>query len=383
MSNHDKATFKIKKPDGAERTVILLKEKMEEDDEQNKVKSFLLKGNKTIGFISLPSFYQDWDNENSGVNGCANDVAKEILKLKKENIEGLIIDLRYNGGGSMDEAIELSGIFIDFGPVGMDKGRDTKIYTLKDVNRGTIYDGPLMLMVNGYTASASEMVAGTLQDYHRAVIVGTPTYGKATAQVVLPMDTAVDTEKDITKIKTNSYFKVTVSKLYRVNGTTAQAGGVQPDVVLPDMLEAHPQLEADNPYVLISPAIEGNKYFKPYPVMNIDNLKTFAQQKINASSYFKQLKNYIQFVKAEDENKEVSLKLSDVIEQEKKAAKEDMDTAAVHAEISSYIVENNLFEKEQLKVNDNLKELNDQWIKFLKRDPYLQIAYDMMLLMIK
>jgi carboxyl-terminal processing protease len=383
MSNHDKATFKIKKPDGAERTVILLKEKMEEDDEQNKVKSFLLKGNKTIGFISLPSFYQDWDNENSGVNGCANDVAKEILKLKKENIEGLIIDLRYNGGGSMDEAIELSGIFIDFGPVGMDKGRDTKIYTLKDVNRGTIYDGPLMLMVNGYTASASEMVAGTLQDYHRAVIVGTPTYGKATAQVVLPMDTAVDTEKDITKIKTNSYFKVTVSKLYRVNGTTAQAGGVQPDVVLPDMLEANPQLEADNPYVLISPAIEGNKYFKPYPVMNIDNLKTFAQQKINASSYFKQLKNYIQFVKAEDENKEVSLKLSDVIEQEKKAAKEDMDTAAVHAEISSYIVENNLFEKEQLKVNDNLKELNDQWIKFLKRDPYLQIAYDMMLLMIK
>jgi carboxyl-terminal processing protease len=383
MSNHDKATFKIKKPDGAERTVILLKEKMEEDDEQNKVKSFLLKGNKTIGFISLPSFYQDWDNENSGVNGCANDVAKEILKLKKENIEGLIIDLRYNGGGSMDEAIELSGIFIDFGPVGMDKGRDTKIYTLKDVNRGTIYDGPLMLMVNGYTASASEMVAGTLQDYHRAVIVGTPTYGKATAQVVLPMDTAVDTEKDITKIKTNSYFKVAVSKLYRVNGTTAQAGGVQPDVVLPDMLEAHPQLEADNPYVLISPAIEGNKYFKPYPVMNIDNLKTFAQQKINASSYFKQLKNYIQFVKAEDENKEVSLKLSDVIEQEKKAAKEDMDTAAVHAEISSYIVENNLFEKEQLKVNDNLKELNDQWIKFLKRDPYLQIAYDMMLLMIK
>ena len=189
MSNHDKATFKIKKPDGAERTVILLKEKMEEDDEHNKVKSFLLKGSKTIGFISLPSFYQDWENENSGVNGCANDVAKEILKLKKENIEGLIIDLSYNGGGSMEEAVELSGIFIDFGPVGMQKGRDSKIYTLKDVNRGTIYDGPLMLMVNGYTASASEMVAGTLQDYHRAVIVGTPTYGKATAQVVLPMDT--------------------------------------------------------------------------------------------------------------------------------------------------------------------------------------------------
>ena len=365
MSNHDKATFKIKKPDGTERTVILLKEKMEEDDDQNKVKSFLLKGSKTIGFISLPSFYQDWENESTGVNGCANDVAKEILKLKKENIEGLIIDLRYNGGGSMDEAIELSGIFIDFGPVGMDKGRDAKVYTLKDVNRGTIYDGPLMLMVNGYTASASEMVAGTLQDYHRAVIVGTPTYGKATAQVVLPMDTTIEVTKDISKIKTDSYFKVTVSKLYRVNGTTAQAKGVQPDVVLPDMLEAHPQREADNPYVLISPPVEANKYFKPYPVMNIDNLKTLAQQKINASSYFQQLKSYIEFVKAEDENKEVSLKLSDVIEEEK-SSKRRYGYCFFKKESAPYTVENNSFEKEQLKVNDNLKEMNDQWTKFLK-----------------
>jgi carboxyl-terminal processing protease len=383
MSNHDKATFKIKKPDGSERTVILLKEKMEEDDDQNKVKSFLLKGSKTIGFISLPSFYQDWENESTGVNGCANDVAKEILKLKKENIEGLIIDLRYNGGGSMDEAIELSGIFIDVGPVGMYKGRDAKIYTLKDGNRGTIYDGPLMLMVNGYTASASEMVAGTLQDYHRAVIVGTPTYGKATAQVVLPMDTTIELDKDISKIKTDSYFKVTVSKLYRVNGTTAQANGVQPDVVLPDMLEAHAERESDNPYVLISPAVEANKYFKPYPLMNIDNLKALAQQKINASSYFQQLKNYIQFVKAGDANKEVSLKLSDVIEEEKKAAKENVDTASVKTEDSAYTVENNSFEKEQLKVNDNLKAMNEQWTKFLRKDPYLEIAYDMMLLMIK
>jgi carboxyl-terminal processing protease len=310
-------------------------------------------------------------------------VAKEILKLKKENIEGLIIDLRYNGGGSMDEAIELSGIFIDVGPVGMYKGRDAKIYTLKDGNRGTIYDGPLMLMVNGYTASASEMVAGTLQDYHRAVIVGTPTYGKATAQVVLPMDTTIELDKDISKIKTDSYFKVTVSKLYRVNGTTAQANGVQPDVVLPDMLEAHAERESDNPYVLISPAVEANKYFKPYPLMNIDNLKALAQQKINASSYFQQLKNYIQFVKAGDANKEVSLKLSDVIEEEKKAAKENVDTASVKTEDSAYTVENNSFEKEQLKVNDNLKAMNEQWTKFLRKDPYLEIAYDMMLLMIK
>src|SRR5205085_944707 len=136
MSNHEKATFKIKKADGSERVLSLWKEK-EEDEQENKVKSFLLKGNKTVGFISLPAFYEDWENE-KGVKGCANDVAKEILKLKKENIEGLILDLRYNGGGSMQEAVELAGLFIDAGPVGQYKTRDAKVYTLKDVNRGTV-----------------------------------------------------------------------------------------------------------------------------------------------------------------------------------------------------------------------------------------------------
>jgi carboxyl-terminal processing protease len=383
MSNHDKATFKIKKQDGTERTVVLLKEKMDEDDDQNKVKSFLLKGVKTIGFISLPSFYQDWDNVSTGVNGCANDVAKEILKLKKENIQGLIIDLRYNGGGSLGEAVDLSGIFIDYGPVGMEKGRDSIMYTLRDVNRGIIYDGPLMLMVNGYTASASEVVAGTLQDYHRAVIVGSPTYGKATAQVVLPMDTTIDINKDNSNKKSDDYFKLTVSKLYRVNGTTAQASGVQPDILLPDILEAHPRREADNDHVLVSPVVEANKYFKPYPAINLDNLKALAQQKVGSMPYFQRLKNHLDLIKAGGENEDESLKLSDAVDEEKKAVEESMDTASVPGEIPPYTVENNEFDKEQLKVNDNLKELNDQWVNFLKKDPYLQVAYSLMLLMIK
>ncbi len=382
MSNHDKATLKIKKQDGSERSVILFKEKMESDNEANKVKSFLLKGIKTVGFISLPSFYQDWEDESAGANGCANDVAKEILKLKKENIEGLIIDLRYNGGGSMQEAIELSGIFIDVGPVGMEKGKDAKMVTLKDVNRGTIYDGPLMIMVNGYTASAAEMLAGTLQDYHRAVITGTPTYGKATAQVILPMDTTISFEKDISKIKTDSYFKVTVSQLYRVNGTTAQAKGVQPDVFLPDMLEVHPQRESGNSYTLISLPVEGNKYFKPYPANDLDNLRTLAQQKIDGSSYFRRLKNYIDFEKA-DEKEEVSLQFSVAMDKEKKALQKNVSADSVIIEKAPYTIENNVFEKKQLEVNDKLKEMNDQWTKFLSKDPYLQIAYDMILLMIK
>ncbi|MEP7253837.1 MAG: S41 family peptidase [Ginsengibacter sp.] len=380
MSNHDKATLKLRKQDGSERSVILFKEKMESDDD--KVKSFLLKGTKTVGFISLPSFYQDWEDDGAGANGCANDVAKEILKLKRENIEGLIIDLRYNGGGSMQEAIELSGIFIDAGPVGMDKGRDEKMFTLKDVNRGTVYDGPLMIMVNGYTASAAEMVAGTLQDYHRAVITGSSTYGKATAQVILPMDTTINPGKDVSQVKSDSYLKLTVSQLYRVNGTTAQAKGVLPDVVLPDALDAHPQREKDNYYVLVSAPAEGNKYFKPYAATDLTKLQAVAQEKISNSSYFSKLKNYVASVNANDK-KDISLQIPLAIEQEKNATQDNIKTDSSQTDKAPYTIENNLFEKQELQVNDRLKEANDQWIIFLTRDPYLKINYDLMLLMIK
>jgi len=383
MSNHDRATFKLQKPDGTQRIVILMKQKMDYDDDANKVKSFLLKGSKTVGFISLPAFYQDWDNAVTGVNGCANDVAKEILKLKNENMEGLIIDLRYNGGGSLQEAVDLAGLFIDFGPVGMARDKDGKMYTLRDVNRGTVYDGPLMLMVNGYSASASEVFAGTLQDYHRAVIVGTPTYGKATAQVVLPMDTAVDIDKNFSEIKTDSYFKVTVSKLYRVTGNSAQAVGVQPDILLPDLLDVHAQREADNDHVLLAPAVAANKYFKPYPPINFEPLKQAGQQQMAASSYFQQLNRYLQMTKTEGDPKTISLQLSVAIEEEKLAVKNEIIPDTTVAGKVPYGIDNNVLEKEQLQLNTDLKDANDQWINFLRKDAYLQISYEMILLMIK
>ena len=379
MSNHDKATFRIQKPDGSERVVVLFKEKTADDE--NKVKSFLLKGSKTIGFISLPAFYQDWENDNTGVNGCANDVAKEILKLKRENIQGLILDLRYNGGGSIQEAVEMAGIFIDAGPVAQYKNRDSKIVTLKDMNRGSMWDGPLILLVNGYSASASEMVAGTLQDYNRAVIVGSATYGKATAQVVLPMDTTITLDTDVSNIKTDSYIKVTISELYRVNGTTAQGKGVQPDIVLPDILDATPQHEADEPHVLICSPIEGNKYFKPGPPIAMDKLKAVAKTEVDDSPFFTDLKTYIADTKAANVSRDVSLKLSDAIPEAVKESNQSLDTSLLKKEKPSYSVENNMYEKQQVLVDDHLKETDQQWEHFLSRDPYLKVAYDLIVLM--
>jgi carboxyl-terminal processing protease len=378
-SNQDKITFTIKKSDGSVRQVILKKEKEDRtaDDDENKVKSFLLKGNKTIGYISLPAFYSDWQNERTDVNGCANDVASEILKLEKENISGLILDLRYNGGGSMEEAIALSGIFIDAGPVAQIKDRTPKIMTLKDVDRGSIYSGPLLIMINGYSASASEMVAGTLQDYNRALIAGTPTFGKATAQVILPMDTTIDYEKDdIEKKTTPTYLKLTVNKLYRVTGATAQGKGVQPDILIPDLLELHAEREADEPFTLPLANIDANKYYKPYPPINVQNLKIIAAEEIASNDYFKAIAQYARSYQTLREDKDFPLRWSDAIADNKKFtdAQQIVDKARDSANVV-FTVDNNTYQKQRLASDEDLREINDKLREYLLKDHNLSVAY--------
>lgn len=384
-SNHDKITFTIKKSDGSTQQVTLQKEKTQYSDDDNKVKSFLLKGSKTMGYISLPAFYSDWGDEESDINGCANDVSKEILKLQKENINGLIIDLRYNGGGSMEEAIALSGIFIDAGPVEQIKMCDEKIFTLKDANRGAIYTGPLLIMVNGYSASASEMVAGTLQDYNRALIFGSPTYGKATAQVVLPMDTTINLENRASlNKKTNTYLKLTMDKLYRINGTTAQGKGVQPDVAVPDIFRAIKNREANEPHVLPVANIEANKYYKAYPPIDAAPLKALAQKEIAEDNYFEKLQQYINAYKATQNNKEFSLRFDDALQQKNQFSKTVAELRKAKNTINSnFNVENNAYETQRMQADESVKEMNEEIKEYLSKDHYLKIAYDVLCAMVK
>ena len=381
QSNHDKLTITVKKADGALRTVTLMKEQTDADDD-NKVKSFLLKGSKTFGYISLPAFYNNWEDEGEGNNGCANDVAKEILKLKKENIAGLILDLRYNGGGSVQEAVELAGIFIDAGPVAQIKSKsDEKVFALKDVNRGTVYDGPLLILVNGYSASASELVAGSLQDYNRALIVGSSTYGKATGQVVLPLDTTIDINKFDGKKQADNYLKITMEKLYRVNGSTAQFTGVKPDIALPDFLQADPQREADESFALPPTNIEANKYYKPYPALQIDALQATAKQDADTIKYFKQLEEYIRQYKLMNMPDDVSLDWKDALTEEKNNSLSSGFDSADYSK--TYFVQNNAYDLEKLKADNSSSEINSAFINYLVHDPYIKISYDLLSVMAK
>ncbi len=388
-NNHAKATITFLKADGTKREVELAKEQQTDDADDNKVKSYLLKGEKTIGYISLPSFYEDWDDKNS-VNGCSNDVAKEILKLKKENIDGLILDIRYNGGGAITEAVDLAGIFIDAGPITQIKFREPKPITLKDGNRGTIYDGPLTLLVNGFSASASELLAGTLQDYHRALIVGSTTYGKATGQRILPFDTTITLMQKLDDIKTPTYLKLTNLQVYRVTGATAQFKGVVPDIILPDATDAYDNKEKNEPFAIPANNIDANKYYIPNKVLPLDLLKEKGALYQKEEPYFTTIATYINKRKSSKKEEDKSLKMEDLLKgysNQANGEEEDDDNATEFVETKKenqfYTMSLNSYESERIKSDSNLKDATDKFKNYLAKDPYLKIAYRLMLLMTK
>jgi carboxyl-terminal processing protease len=370
-------TLTLKKSDGTTRKVTLQREKAALDDDNSKVRSFILKGDHRVGFISLPAFYTDWNGEEGGNNGCADDVAKEIIKLKKENIEGLILDLRYNGGGSMLEAIALAGIFIDAGPVGMTRDKEGKIYTMKDVNRGSVYDGPLILLINGFTASASEMLAGTLQDYHRAVIVGSPSFGKATAQVVLPLDTLFD-EKHMDRMKTaDNFIKITVDRLFRVNGTSAQQIGVIPDIFLPDYTETQTEREKSLPFSLANTSIESNKYYRPYPPISIEPLKSFSKAFTDTSRLFISFNSYLDLLLRAQVARDQVLSLNKMMDERKQVNKSLVDgERSINKLKPPYEIEWNQYEKIRMQADEDLRKSNAALTQVLTRDTGILLGYE-------
>lgn len=223
LRNTMEATFRIKHKNGSVEEVHLIKTKVE--NTENSFHGYVLgEGTKKVGYIALPAFYTDYDSD--AQLGCANDIAKEILLLKKDSIKGLILDLRNNGGGSLKEAIELCGLFIDEGPMAIYQGKEEKPYLLKDMNRGTVYNGPLMILVNSMSASASEFFAGCMQDYKRALIVGDSTYGKGTAQSIFPVGD---------DFMARDFVKVTHAKFYTVSSRSNQELGIVPDILMEDL----------------------------------------------------------------------------------------------------------------------------------------------------
>lgn len=374
QSSNGRMVFKFRKADGATVILLLRKEKIENDE--NIVKGFVLQGEKKIGYILLPAFYTEWGNESG--SGCANDVAKSIIRLKKEKIDGLILDVRYNGGGSVGEALEMAGIFIDEGPLSSEKMKDGKQITLKDPNRGTIYDGPMALMINGQSASASELLAATLQDYNRAVIIGSDTYGKATAQRTFSIDTISNLALPADN---KEMVKITFAKLYRITGGSAQFNGVSADIILPDAFDALEFREKFSKYALRPDSGKRNSYYKPLAALPINELKKKSETRVSANDDFNEIKKFIENGKKiyGAATRTIPLKW-DLFEKwmnENDKAENILDKEGEPSK--KYAVVNHAGDKEAFRNNEYAREANEVWLKNLAGDIYIEEAFSVLL----
>jgi carboxyl-terminal processing protease len=280
---------------------------------------------KKIGVIELPSFYIDYQGSKQG-NGdyrsSANDVARELIKLREQKVDGIVLDLRSNGGGDLGECVRMTGLFIDTGSVVQVQDRNGDSESLDDRQVGTLWDGPLAVLISKQSASASEILAGALRDYGRAVIVGNSrTYGKATVQHVVEVPGTRG--RDI-----NGALKVTVSKFFHPSGDTNQAQGVKSHVVIPDVLEPMPIGEEENEYVLPRTKIPPARSFSALRDLGLiaPELQKRSATRVAKSKEFQELIPLIQKAEKERDNTEFPLQpeqeLPTALNKKKKGAKE-------------------------------------------------------------
>jgi carboxyl-terminal processing protease len=358
-------------------TLTLEPEKVKQD---NTVNSYILNGEKKVGYINLPSFYSD--DENPGALGCANDVAREITKLQEENIDGLILDLRYNGGGSVYEALGLAGIFIDEGPLCISRERNGKPGLLKDLNRGRIYGGPLIILVNGLSASASEILSGALREYNRALIVGGTTYGKGSGQLIVPLDSSVAPKMAslaaVNKVP-DYYIKLTTEEFYHLDNRTHQLKGIVPDVKLEEPYFMDDYREANYEFVLPCDSVVKKVTFVPLPALPVSNLRAKSSARTADGSAFAQLKllnDSIRTLRAAPlpltpegfyaymkQYQQQLLRLGQLLDGAKPAYKAD----------------NNAYDKKLPEIDSNWNELNQQFLHDLEKDIYIDEGFRIML----
>jgi carboxyl-terminal processing protease len=297
-----KVRLLVKKVDGTIKEIEITRDIIEL--EEGFAKSLLLKNdqlpNDKYGYIYLPRFYADFEDPKGRF--CAPDVEKEIEKLKAENVKGIILDLRNNGGGSLSDVVKMTGFFIPSGPVVQVKSKESKADVLRDPDSRTQYDGALIVMVNNMSASASEIIAAALQDYGRAIIVGTKsTYGKGTVQRFFDLDMGL---RGYEEFKPLGEVKITTQKFYRINGGSTQLKGVTPDIILPDQYHYLEIGEREEDYAMEWTEIAPVGY-EPQKsrLLSLDLLRKKSEDRVKSDPSFQMvLKNALRIKKQRDQS---------------------------------------------------------------------------------
>ena len=352
------ADFTFRKKSGEVYSVRLSKKILK--DYQNNVFSFKIKSdNATFGYIRIPSFYATFEN---GKSSASNDVAKEVYKLQEDQIDGIIIDVENNGGGSMDEAVKLSGLFIDAGPLAIMNDNKNKKEILKDMRRGTIYSGPIVVMVNGFSASASEFFANAMQDYNRAILVGNRTLGKASMQRIIPLD---DDNQE--------FLKLTLEKFYRITGKSNQYSGIKPDIEIPLLFDKQMPREDSNKTALpndeISVIVKYNRLKNDFK----EELIALSQKRIAQSEEANDIRALNDKINPLYDNDlpPIPLQFDKVFEEVSRINKLWKDIKILNEKELDITVEQNSIDSESQKFDDYLKSFNNERVKDIKQNYHI------------
>ncbi len=364
--NHTTTQFLIKDKNNNIKEVTLTKSEIKVTE--NAVRGFILGDKTKIGYIKIPSFYTDFDSKNG--RGVSADIAKELYKLQKEGIEALVLDLQFNGGGSMQEAINLSGMFIDRGPLAILKFKDQSTYTIRDPRRGTFFNKPIAILVNDYSASASEFFTAAMQDYNRALVVGSKTFGKSTAQNIVPLKEGSDL----------GFCKITVEMFFRVSGNSHQAIGITPDIELPSLYKKMNVSEASKAFVIPNDRLDNREYYKAFIIKNLKELKENSSKRTSNNSYFNSIENkgemLYKLVNVPTAKYALSINgINERIEKRKKA----YDTIFSENDIVLTPVTNTKATEEFIIYNTDDKNENDFIINNLSKDIYINETFNILL----
>ncbi len=360
----------VKKVDGTIKEITIVRDIVIIDE--SFAKSLILKEEEgdRVGYLYLPSFYADFQNPDGRM--CATDVGIELEKLKAANVDGIILDLRNNGGGSLRDVVKMSGYFIEKGPIVQVKSRTRNPRILKDTDPNVQYGGPLVVMVNSFSASASEILAAALQDYDRAIIVGSPTtFGKGTVQRFIPLDETISGYEDL---KPLGDLKLTMQKFYRVNGGSTQLKGVASDIVLPDNYQYIKTGEREQDKPLKWTEIDGVSYSQDVlhvkPVLSL--IKKNSAARLSGNSIFNKIDEYAKKVKEQRDETSYSLEYNafkqadEELENEAEAYK-DLFKDVIIDDVENLPEDISVIEKNEAKT-----ERNKEWKKNVSKDVYIK-----------
>jgi carboxyl-terminal processing protease len=354
----------VKKLDGSIKEVQITRALVEL--EELYAKSTLIEEDDIrYGYISLPKFYVDFSNYKN--RNSAEDVKNEIIKLKNNGIEGLILDLRNNGGGSLQSVVDMTGLFIEKGPIVQVKSIGNRKQVLYDRNSEIVWDGPLVVLINEMSASASEILAAALQDYERAVILGSKkTFGKGTVQNVI----------DLNKFISNSDFdlgalKITTDKFYRINGESVQLEGVKSDVIVPDSYMHIFNGEKDEENPLAWDKIDPAMYNPWINEGSLDFISSNAQSRVNENNYLKLISKRADWIEKQQKNKTIPLKFltyQNYLDENKNKTKEFESLSKYSNNLNFKLLKS---EKDYIMSNKELLSNRNRWHKNLTKDIYI------------